>query len=274
MLAARGNAPPDPPDCGVLERRARRKRDTVLQSRTPAWPSLNHTAQHLNAMKSIRTILPLMLAALVALACEPADRAPAAEPWQPLFDGQTLEGWENPYDWGDAWVEDGEIRLLGDRKFFLTTTRPYRDFVFESEILMPEGQANSGFMFRAHVDSNNVVGYQAEVDPSDRRWSGGLYDEGRRGWLHPVRGDSVSEAAFREQGGHAYRHGEWNHYRIEAIGDRLKIWVNDVLTTEIEDTMDREGYLGLQHHGEEGQVYRFRNIRIQEVGETPDHTAH
>ncbi len=217
----------------------------------------------------------LLLATLLVAACEQADEgatlsAQEAENWQPLFDGETLAGWNNPYDWGEAWVEDGEIHLKADEKFFLVTERSHRDFVFEGEIMMPEGKANSGFMFRAHVEPNKVYGYQAEVDPSERAWSGGLYDEGRRQWLHPVREDSMSIAAFRAQAGNALKEGEWNRYRIQAAGDSLKIWVNDVLTTAYADTMDREGYIGIQHHGEEGQVYRFRNLRIREVDGAPE----
>lgn len=185
--------------------------------------------------------------------------------WVSLFDGTTLNGWENPYDWGEAWVEDGEIRLRADRKFFLMSDRPYRDFIFEAEILMPEGEANSGFMFRAHKEKNRVYGYQAEVDPSERMWAGGLYDEGRRGWLHPKQNDEAAGSRFRETAGTAFDRTQWNKYRIEAIGDSIRIFVNDQLTTEYVDNMDREGYIGIQHHGEQGKVYRFRNLRIGEI---------
>ena len=125
-------------------------------------------------------------------------------------------------------------------------------------------------MFRAHVEPNKVYGYQAEVDPKDRRWSGGLYDEGRRGWLHPVKGDSASETAFRTGPGQAFRPGQWNRYRIEAVGDSIKIYVNDTLTTAYRDSMDREGHIGIQHHGEAGKVYRYRNLRIRERSGGPE----
>ena len=190
--------------------------------------------------------------------------------WTPLFDGETLDGWQNPYDWGEADVVDGEIHLLGDKKFFLVTEKPYRDFVYEGEIMMPDtGRANSGFMFRANVEPNKVYGYQAEVDPSERSWSGGIYDEGRRGWLSPNRDDSASVDAFTSTAGGPentpYQHGAWNKYRIHAEGDSLKIYVNGVQTTATADTTDRQGYLGIQHHGEEGQTYRFRNLRVYEI---------
>jgi hypothetical protein len=218
--------------------------------------------------RTITIAAALLAAALTTAACADgsADGAPAeASEWQTLFDGETLAGWSNPYEWGEAWVEDGEIRLLADRKFFLVTDKRFADFEFEGELLLPDTISNSGVMFRAQVEPNRVYGYQAEADPKARRWSGGLYDEDRRGWLHPVRGDEASETAFREGPGQAFNPTDWNHYRIEARGDSLKIWINGTLTTAYQDATDREGVIGLQHHGEAGKVYRFRNLRIREL---------
>lgn len=187
------------------------------------------------------------------------------EGWTPLFDGQSLQGWTNPYEWGKAWVEDGQILLQADKKFFLTTEKQYRDFIFEVEMKMPEGDSNSGVMFRCHVEKNNVFGYQAEVDPSERQWSGGLYDEGRRLWLNPRQNDPNSAKVFVQRTKGAFSRDGWNRYRIHCMGPHLRIYVNDVLTTDYVDTVDREGYLAIQHHGEKGKIYRFRNLRIREL---------
>lgn len=211
---------------------------------------------------------PALLALLVcslAAGCTSADTVSQTPDPRPLFDGLTLDGWSHPFDWGEAWVEEGEIRLRGDRKFFLVTNDTFRDFNLEVEVLLPDTDSNSGIQIRSHVEQNRVYGYQAEVDPTTRRWSGGLYDEARRGWLHPEGGDQAAGEAFREGPGTAFQPTDWNHFRIQALGDSIKIWVNDQLTTAYEDAMDREGYIALQHHGEAGKVYRFRNIRIEEL---------
>ena len=54
---------------------------------------------------------------------------------------------------------------------------------------MDEG-LNSGVQFRSNSKpdyrNGQVHGYQYEIDPSARAWSGGIYDEGRRGWLYPM----------------------------------------------------------------------------------------
>lgn len=199
----------------------------------------------------------LLLAFATAFAAEPT----------PLFDGKTLSGWKNPYTWGEAKVVDGVIELSADKKFFLVTEKTYGDFVFEGDVLLPEGKANSGFMFRAHAEPNKVYGYQAEVDgDAARKWSGGLYDEGRRMWFaSPIKGNAESEAAFRKRAGDTFKRNDWNTYKITCKGSKITIAVNGVVTTEIEDDKDAKGVIGIQHHGEKGAVYKFRNLKITEL---------
>lgn len=187
--------------------------------------------------------------------------------FKPLFDGKTLEGWKNPYTHGEAKVVDGEIHLIANKKFFLVTEKTYSDFVFEGDVLLPEGKANSGFMFRAHAEPGKVYGYQSEVDGDpNRKWSGGLYDEGRRTWfISPIKGNKESEEAFRRRAGDTFKRNEWNTYRITCKGSRITIEVNGVVTTDVEDDKDASGVIGIQHHGEKGQTYKFRNLRIKEL---------
>ena len=184
-----------------------------------------------------------------------------------LFDGKTLEGWKNLYQHGEAKVVDGEIHLIANQKFFLVTEKKYANFIFEGEVLLPEGQANSGFMFRAHAEPGKVYGYQSEVDGDPKRaWSGGLYDEGRRQWfVSPIKGNKESEQAFKKRAGDTFKRNDWNTYRITCKGNKITIAVNGVVTTDIEDDADASGVIGIQHHGEKGQIYKFRNLRIKEL---------
>ncbi|MGL5016984.1 MAG: 3-keto-disaccharide hydrolase [Luteolibacter sp.] len=184
-----------------------------------------------------------------------------------LFDGKTATGWKNPYEWGKTEVVNGEIHLTADKKFFLISEKTYGDFIFEGEVLLPPGKANSGFIFRGQVEPNKVFGYQCEVDGDAKRaWSGGLYDEGRRMWfISPIKGDAASEAAFKQRAGDTFKRDAWNTYRITCKGKSIKIEVNGVVTTDIEDDKDASGVIGLQHHGEKGQTYKFRNLRIKEL---------
>lgn len=217
-------------------------------------------------MKTMRSLFIALcgLGLTIALADEAKTKD---EGFKPLFDGKTLTGWNNPYKWGEAKVVDGEIHLIGDKKFFLVTDKKFTNFVFEGEVLLPEGKANSGFMFRAHAEPGKVYGYQSEVDGDpNRMWSGGLYDEGRRTWfISPIKGDKASEEAFRQRAGDAFKRNDWNTYRITCQGNKIKIEVNGVVTTEVEDDKDASGVIGIQHHGEKGQTYKFRNLRIKEL---------
>jgi hypothetical protein len=216
----------------------------------------------------------------ILAACLLAGSPSFAGEWIDLFNGKDLAHWQNPYDWGKAEVVDGEIHLTTEKsKWFLSTVKEYSDFIFEVEVKMPEGKCNSGFLFRSHKSKNRMFGYQAEVDPSGRNWSGGLYDEGRRAWfISPNRDHAKSKeakeqsiAAFVERAGDCFKRHDWNKYRIECRGGHIKISVNGVTTTDIHDQKDAKGYIALQHHGEKGQIYRFRNIRIMEL--TADDTA-
>lgn len=187
--------------------------------------------------------------------------------WVDLFNGKDLTGWENPYSWGEAKVKNGIIELVGNKKFFLSTKKQYSDFEFMAEVKLPVGKANSGFLFRSQRKPNGqMFGYQAEVDGAERRWSGGLYDEGRRKWLQPIKPEDHPQniKTWTEEKRNALKRNDWNRYRIKCVGEKIQVWVNGVNTLDITDDLDSSGYFGLQHHGENGQVYRFRNIKIKE----------
>jgi hypothetical protein len=208
----------------------------------------------------MKNLIAAILAALLSVPLLSAGE------WTTLFDGGSTEALMNPYDWGEVSVEDGELHLKADRKFFLCSRDSYSDFVFEGEVLLPAGPANSGFMFRAKRAKNSVIGYQAEVDGAARAWSGGLYGEALGAWKFQPRtpNDSPSGQAFRSATAGSFKRDNWNKYRIEASGERLRIAVNGVVTTDYFDDELQSGVVALQHHGERGQIYRFRNVRIKE----------
>ena len=203
---------------------------------------------------------------------------------------QNQQNWQNVYPFGEAKFTQDGIELISSGNWFYLTKQSYQDFILELEIKMPEvtEYSNSGIIFRAQTrksdkfDGEYAYGYQAEVDPSKRKWSGGLYEQGTaRQWLHPIHPErSAPDADFKqnlspewsEEKANAYKHLEWNHYKISAIGSEIKIWVNGVLTTHVIDTKSSKGFIGIQHHGswqfkqngDQTNTILFRNIRIQE----------
>ena len=204
---------------------------------------------------------------IILLATVMSVSASFASEWTQLFDGKSLDHWRNPYEWGKVYVEDGNICLVANRKFFLCSKDEYKDFIFEAEVKMPKGNSNSGFMFRADVAKNKVSGYQAETDTGSRAWSGGIFGEGFGGWRFMPRKPNNSPAgqAFRTATKGSFKRHGWNKYRIECAGNRLRVFVNGTLCSDYFDDSLDSGAVALQHHGEDGKIYRFRNIRIKTI---------
>ncbi|WP_159517185.1 3-keto-disaccharide hydrolase [Sunxiuqinia indica] len=189
-----------------------------------------------------------------------------ADGWNDLFNGKDLSGWKQLNGKAKYEVVDGEIvgtTVANTPNSFLTTDRAYGDFIFEVDLLV-DNEMNSGIQFRSLSDPNymdgRVHGYQCEVDPSARAWSGGIYDEARRGWLYPLE--------MNPKGREAFRRGEWNHYHIEAIGNSIRTWVNGVPCADLIDDETARGFIALQVHSihdesEAGKQIKWRNVRIK-----------
>lgn len=206
----------------------------------------------------------------------------AADDFKPLFDGQTLDGWTQHGGKATYVVADGAIvgsAVLNTSNSFLCTDKNYGDFVLELEFIV-DPELNSGIQIRSNVfdepttidlgdgktkdiPADRVHGYQVEIDPSPRSYSGGVYDESRRGWLQDL---SENEAARN-----AFKPGEWNHYRIECRGDSIRTWVNGVAAADLTDSLTASGVIALQVHGvgndkeKEGIQVRWRNIKIDDL---------
>lgn len=192
--------------------------------------------------------------------------------WTNLFDGKTLHGWKKLAGNANFSVEDGMIvgsPVLHSGNTFLATEKEYGDFVVELDIKVENDKLNSGVQTRSHYDPAGhngkgwVYGRQVEVDPSPRRWSGGIYDEGRRGWLYPLSLDTIAQSAFKVH--------EFNHYKIECIGNEIKTWINGTPVADLVDTLDAKGFIALQVHqisdaSEVGKKIYFKNIRIKTNG--------
>lgn len=186
--------------------------------------------------------------------------------WEYLFNGKNLEGWKQLNGEAKYEVINGEIvgtTVANTPNSFLATEKTYSDFILEVELLLTE-EMNSGIQFRSEstpeYNNGRVHGYQCEVDPSDRAWSAGIYDEARRGWLYPVDLNPAAKTAFKM--------GEWNKYRIECIGNSLRTWLNGVPVAHVIDDMTPEGFIALQVHAirdkkHEGRQIKWRNIRIK-----------
>lgn len=200
-----------------------------------------------------------------------------AADWTPLFDGKSLAGWTRAgfcNGTAEYTVEDGCI--VGTTKVktpntFLCADREYANFILELEFKVPQGM-NSGVQIRSICDpavkDGRVHGYQIEIDPSPRAWTGGIYDEARRGWLHNL--TKITDPQAAEAAKNAFKADDWNHFRIEAIGDHFRTWLNGVPVADLTDGLTRKGVIALQVHATgdpKPMQIRWRNIRIQDLGD-------
>lgn len=188
----------------------------------------------------------------------------------PLFDGKTLKGWKAIVGSAPYAIENGMIvgtMAKGSPNSFLVTEKEYGNFILELDVKLEGTETNSGIQTRSHFDpagnkgKGMVYGRQVEIDPSARAWTGGIYDEARRQWLYPLELNPKARSAYKSE--------EFNHYRIECIGNETKTWVNGIPVAYVIDTIDRSGFIGLQVHGIgnnlklDGKKVYFKNIRIQ-----------
>ncbi len=190
------------------------------------------------------------------------------EKWTSLFDGKTLKGWNQKNGKALFKVENGEIigvTVANTTNSFLCTNEDYGDFILELELKVDESM-NSGIQFRSEskpdYKDGKVFGYQMEVDPSPRAWSGGIYDEGRREWLYIPNINPAGKKAFSNNG--------WNKYRIEAIGNTMRTWINGVPVAHLIDDMTPKGFIALQVHAiygtmKEGMKIHWKNIRLSAI---------
>lgn len=216
-------------------------------------------------MKHGRSLTGWALLALLTIS--PDIQGAESSEWHYPFDGKTFKGWTQRGGKATYEIKDGMIvgtTVPRSRNSFLCTNRDYSDFILELEFKV-DPRMNSGIQIRsASIPAYRkgvVHGYQVEIDPSDRAWSGGIYDESRRGWINNLKGNDAARAAFQRT--------DWNHYRVEAIGDHIKTFVNGVPAADLRDSLSLSGFIALQVHGtnsEEPMEIAWRNIRIQDLG--------
>ena len=213
----------------------------------------------------MKTNLKLLLAvlAITFASCQSNDG------WVDLFNGKDFTGFKQLNGQAPYTVEDGCLvgtSVLEQPNSFMATEKDYGDFILEFDVLCADG-LNSGVQFRsqsiASYNNGRVHGYQCEIDPSDRAWSGGIYDEARKGWLVTLADNAAGRAA--------YKNNEWNKYRIEAFGDTIRIWLNGVNTANLLDNETASGFIAFQVHqigskDSEGKTIKWRNIRIKTEG--------
>lgn len=215
-----------------------------------------------------RTLALLLIAlSLPAMAIE--------EGFTSLFNGKDLSGWKKVGGTGEYKVEGDAIVGFGEKikaNTFLRTEKTYKDFDFRFEMKFDDLTGNSGMMFRGLQkpgENGRVYGYQCEhCNRKERAWTAGIYDEARRGWLFPMKGEADAEAAFTKQGKDLFKWDGWNEVRILCKGKHIQIWLNGEARADFTDDnpdFTPEGFFALQVHGGKSCKVRWRNLQIREL---------
>jgi hypothetical protein len=230
--------------------------------------------------------IPAPTAALAAaLACGTAPGADVVP-----FDGRTLDGWDGDRAFWSA--EDGAIvgRSTAERPLAASTYLAWSgdmpaDFELRCKVRITGG--NSGIHYRSQrvAGQADMAGFQADLD-ADNAYTGILY-EGLGRSVMSGRGEQVewspsgrrvvARFAPEERLRAVMRAGEWNDYRIEARGTRVRHWINGTLMTDVTDgdasRFRRDGQLAFQLHSGPPMEVRFRDIAVTPISEAPPASA-
>lgn len=176
-----------------------------------------------------------------------------------IFNGKDLSSWtvHGTEKW---YVQNGELVCESgpDKKYgYLSTNKEYKDFVLDLDFKQ-EANGNSGVFIRSSIEGVNINGWQVEVAPLNLH-TGGIYESMPNGRQWLIKPKSEDEANLKQ--------GEWNHLRIQAVGDKVTSWLNGKQMVSIEDEKigSRNGFIALQIHSGGDIKVRWKDIRIKEL---------
>lgn len=197
-----------------------------------------------------------------------------ADDWKDLFDGKTLNGWEERTKSGSFEVVDGTIvgtMILEKGTTFLCYEKEYSDFELEFEIKIIDSELNSGVQFRSRCKEaagdqkyGAVYGPQVELaTKGDKTRSGFIFGQGWKGWITPK--ESATNSYMKKD--------DWNKVRVLAVGKSVKAWINgqfvhETLIPDERHATNSKGFIALQCHGiKSGGPYKvaWKSIRIKEI---------
>ncbi len=153
----------------------------------------------------------------------------------------------------------GILKSQGGMGLLWYSRKKFRDFVLELEFKCSRKDTNSGVFLRVPEvpTTDDYIYHSFEIQ---------IYDAGEG--IHMTGAVYDAQAPSRLA---SKPTGEWNHFRISFIGDRITVELNGEKVVDwkaeprgkVKD-FAREGYIGLQNHDSLSPVY-FRNIYIKEI---------
>ncbi|WP_077342171.1 PVC-type heme-binding CxxCH protein [Pseudocolwellia agarivorans] len=184
-----------------------------------------------------------------------------SQAWKSLLESNDLSQWKIVGGKSTYHIENNAVvgtSVASKKNTFLISKETYSDFIFETDV-KADTSINSGIQFRSNIHNKGFVyGYQMEIDTSTRAWSGGIYDQSRRGWIYNLTRNNACSKEFKVN--------DWNKYRIEAIGNTIKTFINNVPCSSVIDDMTSQGFIALQVHSagknKDGKKVQWRDPKI------------
>jgi sugar phosphate isomerase/epimerase len=174
--------------------------------------------------------------------------------------GYAKHGW-NHYGPGYFELDEktGVLKGQGGMGLLWYAGKKYKDFILELDYKCADEFTNSGIFLRVPTvpvsDDYIYHSFEIQINPAGKgvHKSGAAYDA-----------EAPTKDAFHPA-------GEWNHFKISFIGNRIEVELNGALVLDweaeprgkVRDFAD-EGYIGLQNHDSRSPVF-FKNIYIKEI---------
>jgi 3-keto-disaccharide hydrolase len=165
-----------------------------------------------------------------------------------LFNGKNLAGWDVTNC--KIAVEDGAL-VLKEGNGFVRSNLKYGDFVLELDwrALKPD-----------NYDSGIYVRSQFPSSQRSRNWP----DRYQINLKVGEEGSLVGVPAAAAKG--LAKRGDWNHFKITAIGSKFALEINGKPAWTYDDIKDKDGYIGFQAETPLGGQFEFKNVRLTELG--------
>jgi hypothetical protein len=191
----------------------------------------------------------------------------------PIFNGQSLEGWQGGTDGYE--IKDGAIVSQPKGSGNLYTVKEYSDFALRFEFKLTPG-ANNGIGIRQPLPEAGkrtdpaYAGMEIQVlDDTSERYQGKIKDYQHHGSVYGI---------VPAKPGHLRPVGEWNREEIIAKGKHINVILNGetIVDADLEkasspQTVDGKAHPGLMRDsghicfcGHGAEVW-FRNLRIKEL---------
>ena len=205
----------------------------------------------------------------------------AAEPdgFRPLFNEQNLDGWVLVNTTEATWmVKDKMLICSGKPIGEIRTDRMYQNFILEVEWRHMKPRGNAGiFVWADDITARGVPFHRSiEVQVLENAY-GNTRSHTTHGDIFPIHGAKMTPVNGRG-GSRAFPtedrsnpSPQWNHYRIVCQDGAISLAVNGKVVTQGKEASPRKGYICLES---EGGIVHYRNLRIQELPETPVEAKH